>query len=112
MSFFISDAWAEGAGGSAAGGDPLFLLWMLALFGAFYFFLIRPQMKQQKKHAALVSSLTKGMEVLTAGGIAGRIVNIKEDSDFLVLEVADGVNIKVRKGTIETELPKGTLKDI
>lgn len=84
------------------------------LFGGFilifYFLIWRPQSKRAKEHKALVSGLEKGDEVVTGGGLAGRISRLTDD--FLVLEVSDGVEIKVQRQSVAQALPKGTLKDI
>ena len=76
----------------------------------FYFLLWRPQSKRAKEHRNLISSLDKGDEVVTNGGIAGRIVRVKDD--FVVLQIADGVEIKVQKVAVAAALPKGTLKEV
>lgn len=106
MSFFISDAMAEGAvqGDSIAGFIPIILIFIL-----FYFLLIRPQAKKAKEHKGMVASLGKGDEVVTNGGILGRL--IKVDESFLTLEIADGVAVKVQRQSIATLVPKGTYKD-
>ena len=84
------------------------------LFGGFilifYFLIWRPQSKRAKEHKALVSGLEKGDEVVTGGGVAGRITRLTDD--YLVLEVSDGVEIKVQRQSVAQALPKGTLKDI
>lgn len=110
MSFFISDALAQGEA-AAAGGDPFMALLPLVLFAViFYFLLIRPQAKRQKEHRKMVESLSKGDEVINAGGVAGRIADLGEN--FVLVEIAEGVQIKVRRTAIEAVLPKGTLKDL
>lgn len=110
MNFLISDAWAQAqppAGGPE--GSPLVTLLMLgAMFIAFYFLLIRPQAKRAKEHKAMVASLSKGDEVVTAGGLIGRVAKI--DEAYLVLEVADGVQVKLQRQAVQAVLPKGTLK--
>ncbi|MDX1590114.1 MAG: preprotein translocase subunit YajC [Oleiphilaceae bacterium] len=84
------------------------------LFGGFilifYFLIWRPQSKRAKEHKALVSGLDKGDEVVTGGGLAGRVVRLQDD--FMVLEVADNVEVKVQRQAVAQALPKGTLKDI
>ncbi|TDT41642.1 protein translocase subunit yajC [Halospina denitrificans] len=86
----------------------------VVLFGGFilifYFLIWRPQSKRAKEHKALVSGLDKGDEVVTGGGLAGRITRLTDD--YLVLEVSDGVEIKVQRQSVAQALPKGTLKDI
>jgi preprotein translocase subunit YajC len=111
MSLFISDALAQATGADSGAGDPLISLLPLVLFAVvFYFLLIRPQAKRQKEHKRMVDSLSKGDEVVTMGGVAGRITDIGES--FAMVEVADGVQIKVSRSAIETILPKGSLKEL
>lgn len=107
MSFFISDAMAEGA----ASGDPTIagFIPIILIFILFYFLLIRPQAKKAKEHKGMVASLGKGDEVVTNGGILGRLVKV--DESFLTLEIADGVAVKVQRQSIATLVPKGTYKD-
>ena len=105
MDFFISNAYAQAAGGteSLAGLLPLVLI-----FVVFYFLLIRPQQKRQKEHREMVAALQKGDEVATAGGILGKITEVSDS--FVKLEVASGVVVTVQKHTVGTVLPKGTIK--
>lgn len=107
MSFFISDAMAQTAGGPAAPGmgDLLFFVAIIVLF---YFMLIRPQMKRQKEHKAMVSEMAKGDEIVTNGGLLGKITKVGED--FLTLSIADGVEVKVQKQQVAAVVPKGTVK--
>ncbi len=105
--FFISDAWAQGSG---QGGGGSFLFMMVLFFVIFYFFLIRPQMKQAKEHKALVSGLTKGDEVVTNGGVLGKINQVGDN--FIVLEIAKETEVKVQKQAVSAVLPKGTLKTL
>jgi len=110
MSFLISDALAQGEA-AASGGDPFLALLPLVLFAVvFYFLLIRPQAKRQKQHRQMVESLMKGDEVVTIGGIAGRIAELGDT--FALLEIADGVSVKIRRVSVESVMPKGTLKDL
>lgn len=82
---------------------------MLAIFFAVFFFLvIRPQMKRAKEHRSMVSALGKGDEVITSGGLAGRIDDVSDS--FITVEIADGVRVKVQKQAVTAVLPKGTLK--
>ena len=109
MSFFISDALAEG-GAAAAQGDPITaLLFPIGLLVLFYFFLIRPQSKRAKEQKAMVSSLSKGDEVLTQGGILGKITNVNDS--FVILEISENVNITVQKSAVGSLMPKGTIKE-
>ncbi len=110
MSFFISDAFAQGEA-AASGSDPFLALLPLVLFAVvFYFLLIRPQAKRQKEHRKMVESLTKGDEIVTMGGIAGRITDLGDN--FALVEIADGVAVKIRRVAVESVLPKGTLKEL
>lgn len=110
MSFFISDAMAEGA--AAAGqGDPIMgLLFPIGLVVILYFFMIRPQIKRQKEHKKLVEALGKGDEVVTMGGIVGRVTDLSDE--FAAVEISDGVNVKMRRNAIESVLPKGSIKEM
>jgi len=107
MEWLIASAHAQAAGGA----QPNALLQMLPLaliFVVFYFLLIRPQQKRAKEHKTMVSALAAGDEVVTAGGMLGRIAEIRDQ--FLVVEIADGVQVKVQRHTVTSVLPKGTLK--
>lgn len=111
MNFFISEAWAE-APAAAAGaqqGSPFMTLIMLGvLFAAFYFILIRPQAKRAKEHKAMVAALAKGDEVVTAGGVLGRVTNLSDS--YITVDIANGVEVKVQRQAVQTVLPKGTIK--
>ena len=106
--FFINNAYAQAAGPAGGGIGSLFMFGML--FVVFYFFLIRPQMKQAKEHKLMVGSLAKGDEVVTTGGMLGRIREIGDN--FIVLEVAKDVEIKVQKHAVSATLPKGSSKTL
>lgn len=112
MSFFISDAMAEAApaAGAGAGAGLEGLILPIGLIVILYFFMIRPQVKRQKEQKALVDALVKGDEVQTEGGIMGKIVNLGDN--FILLEVAEGVEIKVRRTSVGAVMPKGTLKEL
>jgi len=110
MSFFISDAMADAGAAASQSPDPLAsLILPIGLVVLFYFFLIRPQSKRQKEHKQMVNDLQKGEEVITSGGILGKIVNINDD--FVTLEIAKEVSLKIQKSAIQTIMPKGTIKD-
>ncbi len=109
MNFLIQDAMAQAAGGAQQGGLMGFLP-LIILFIAFYFFLIRPQMKRQREHQKLVQGLQKGDEVVTSGGMLGRVSELNEA--LLKIEVAKGVEVKIQRAAVSTVLPKGTLKEI
>jgi len=83
---------------------------MVVLFGLMYFMMIRPQMKRQKEHRALIAGLAKGDEVVTNGGIAGRVEEVGET--FITVEIAANVKVKVQKGAVQQVLPKGSLKSV
>jgi preprotein translocase subunit YajC len=108
MDFLISSAHAQAAGAPAAGGGISTLVMMGVMIAFFYFMLIRPQMKRAKEARAMVAALAKGDEVLTNGGLLGRIEEIAEQ--FVVLEIAPNVSVKLQKQAISAVLPKGTLK--
>ena len=108
MSFFISDAIADA--GAAQAPDPLAsLILPIGLVILFYFFLIRPQSKRQKEHKKMISELQKGEEVITTGGILGKITKISDD--FITLEIAKDVSLHIQKNAVQTIMPKGTMKD-
>ena len=109
MSFLISDAVAEGAAGAAqSDGGLLGMLPLLLIFVLFYFMLIRPQTKRAKEHKNMVESLAKGDEVVTNGGLLGRVTNVGES--FITVKIADNVEVKVQKQSVSALVPKGTVK--
>jgi preprotein translocase subunit YajC len=111
MSLFISQAHAAAA--PAQGADGMSMLIMLAVFGlVFYFMIYRPQAKRVKEHKNLMSELSKGDEVLTQGGIVGKIVKVSDEKDFIVVSIAEGTEVIVQKGAINAVLPKGTMKSL
>ncbi len=111
MSFFVASAQAQTAGAPAQQGGDLFqLVFLVGLFAIFYFIAIRPQRKRQKEHAAMVSALAKGDEVVTTSGILGRVTAL--DDNYMVLNVANNVDMKFQRVHVHAVLPKGTLKTI
>lgn len=106
----ISIAHAQTASAGAQGSGISSLIMMVAIFAIFYFLMIRPQQKKQKELKALIAALTKGDEVLTAGGILGRIKAL--DEQYLELEIASGVVMKMQRNSVVNVLPKGTVKAI
>ncbi|MCA1767738.1 MAG: preprotein translocase subunit YajC [Idiomarina sp.] len=111
MDFFISSAYAQDAGGSGGGGmELIFMLVMFALI--FYFMIYRPQAKRVKKHKELMGSLSKGDEVLTQGGLVGKITKVSEEQDFLVIALTDELEVTIQKGSVTSVLPKGTMKSL
>ncbi|HQU47578.1 MAG TPA: preprotein translocase subunit YajC [Casimicrobiaceae bacterium] len=106
----ISPAYAQAA---ASGGSESLLATMLpmvAIFAIFYFLMIRPQQKKQKEHRAMIDALEKGNEVVTAGGIVGRVSKVEDQ--YVGVEIASGVEIRVQRHAISQLLPKGTLKSL
>lgn len=110
MSFFISDAIAQSAGGQAGGFDIAAILPLVIMFGIFYFLLIRPQQKKAKEHKNLVAALKKGDEVITNGGLLAKVTNVGEN--FLTCQIAENVEIKIQSHAVSTVLPKGTIKGL
>lgn len=111
MIFQTSPVLAQAAAAQpAAGGGMQMIIMMVVLCGLMYFMMIRPQMKRQKEHRALIAGLSKGDEVVTNGGIAGRVDEVGET--FISVEIAPNVTVKVQKGAVSQVLPKGSLKSI
>ncbi|MBX3680722.1 preprotein translocase subunit YajC [Cognatazoarcus halotolerans] len=104
----ISNAYAQAAGAADPTGGLMGLLPMILMFVVIWFLMIRPQMKRAKEHKALVAALAKGDEVLTQGGVAGRVTQVGDS--FIHVEVADNVVILIKKESVGNVLPKGTLK--
>ena len=103
----ISNAYAEGAPAASVGSFMDFIP-LVGLVAVFYFLVLRPQMKRAKEMKILVAALQKGDEVVTTGGVMGRIVKVGES--YVSVEVAEGVNLNIQKGAIQNVLPKGTIK--
>lgn len=113
--FLISDAVAQTAGAAdATGGILMQIVPIVLIFVVFWFFLIRPQQKRQKEHLKMCSELAKGDEIMTLGGIAGRITDLTEQ--YIVIEISrvddKPVTITMQRGAVQTVLPKGTLKSM
>jgi preprotein translocase subunit YajC len=109
LDFILSPAYAQ----AAAPAQPNALIQfapLVVLFVLFYFLLIRPQMKRTKEHRQMLDKIAKGDEVVTNGGLAGKVTSIGEA--YATVEVAEGVNVKVQKASIGSVLPKGTLKTL
>lgn len=106
---FISNAYAEGAAAPQGGGIMDFLP-LIALLAVFYFLILRPQQKRTKEHKALVEALQKGDEVVTVGGMLGKVTKVGEEN--VGVEIAENVVIQVQKAAIQNVLPKGTIKSI
>ena len=105
----ISNAYAQAAGGDPSGG-LMGLLPLILMFVVLWFLMIRPQMKRAKEHKAMVEALAKGDEVVTGGGIAGRVTEVGDS--FVHVEVAANTVVAVQKQAVATVLPKGTLKSL
>jgi len=114
--FFISDALAQTAPAAAAGPESMWtsILFMVLIFVVFYFLLIRPQVKRQKEHKSLIDALNKGDEVLTAGGLIGKITEISDQ--YLTVQICSidnkAVEVSIQRAAVQTLLPKGTMKSI
>lgn len=108
LDFLIPVAHAQAAGAPSAPSMMSSLLFPIILVAIMYFLMIRPQMKRQKEHKAMLDKLSRGDEVITSGGIAGSVIDIGET--FLTVEVASGVQLRVQRAAIANVLPKGTLK--
>ncbi|MEX0729214.1 MAG: preprotein translocase subunit YajC [Aquisalimonadaceae bacterium] len=106
MDFIISPAMAQA--GQGAGGGLTALIFPIALIAIFYFLLIRPQAKRAKEHKKMVSELAKGDEVITQGGMLGRITDVGET--FATVEFGEGMSCKVQKNAVAQVVPKGTIK--
>lgn len=111
---FISEAFAQAAPAATGGGADSVLgglgsmLPLVLMFVVLYFVMIRPQMKRQKEHKAMIEALAKGDEVVIAGGVLGRIARLGDN--YLHVEVAEGVELQVQRASVVQVLPKGTFK--
>ncbi len=105
MDFFIDTAWAQAGTPSTS---IMSFLPLIIIFALFYFLLIRPQSKRQKEHRELVAALEKGQEVVTGGGVLGKVTEV--GSTWVTVEVAEGIALKIQKNTITALMPKDTIK--
>lgn len=106
---FISTAYAQTAAGAGDVGSSLMsFLPLVLMFGVLYFVMIRPQMKRQKEHKAMVEALGKGDEIVTAGGMLGKVT--KAADDMLTVEIAAGVEVRMQRTAVNQVLPKGSIK--
>jgi preprotein translocase subunit YajC len=109
---FISSAFAQTAPAAAAGGDMqsslMSMLPLVLMFVVLYFVMIRPQMKKQKEHKTMIDALAKGDEVVTAGGVLGRVSKVGDT--YVGLEVASGVEVQIQRSAVVQVLPKGSIK--
>jgi preprotein translocase subunit YajC len=106
----ISPAWAQAPAAAPQGGGIESMLLILAMFAVLYFLMIRPQMKRAKEHKAMVDALQKGDEIITAGGMLGRITRV--DDQYVSVALAEGVEVQMQRAAVQTVLPKGTIKTI
>jgi preprotein translocase subunit YajC len=109
MSFFISDAMAQAAAPASQPGIEG-LLFPLAILVFFYFLFIRPQSKRNKEQKAMLAALSKGAEVVTSGGVLGKVIDV--DDNFVKLEICENTFVQVQRHAIATMMPKGTYKAI
>lgn len=111
MSLFIGTAHAAAGPAPASGGMEMII--MLLVFGlVFYFMIYRPQAKRVKEHKSLMSALSKGDEVLTQGGLVGKIVKVSDEKDFIAISIAENTEVTVQKAAVSAVLPKGTMKNL
>ena len=105
---FIQDAYAQAVPAAQPGGGMGSIIMLVVLFGAMWFFMIRPQQKKMKEHQLLIGSLKKGDEVMTNGGLMGRVINL--DNFAIDLEIAKNTVVRIQRGVVVQILPKGSLK--
>lgn len=107
---FISVAHAQGAGAAAPGAEStlMSLLPIIVMFVILYFVMLRPQMKKQKELRAMIAALGKGDEVVTTGGLVGRITKVNDN--YIAMEVAAGTEVQLQRNAVTMVLPKGTIK--
>jgi preprotein translocase subunit YajC len=107
---FISNAYAQAAGPAGAAGGLMSFLPIILMFVVLYFLMIRPQMKRQKEQKAMIEAIAKGDEVVTAGGVVGKVAKVSDA--YVTLEVSEGTEIVIQKASVTMLLPKGTLKSL
>ncbi len=105
---FINEAWAQTA--APGGMDIMSMLPIILMFVVLYFVMIRPQMKRAKEHKAMVDALQKGDEVIAAGGVLGKVTRVADN--YVTIEIADKIEIKVQRPAVQLVLPKGTVKGV
>ena len=105
---FISSAYAQAAGAADTQSQLMGMLPLVLMFVVLYFVMIRPQMKRQKEHRAMIDAIAKGDEVVIGGGMLGKVTRLSEQ--YLHVEVASGVEVQVQRGGVAQVLPKGTIK--
>src|SRR5512135_304908 len=107
---FISNAYADGGAPAPQDGGIMQFLPLIALLAVFYFLILRPQQKRAKEQKAMIEALQKGDEIVTIGGILGKVTKVGEEN--VGVEIADNVVVQVQKPAIQNVLPKGTIKSI
>ncbi|KNH08842.1 Preprotein translocase subunit YajC [Candidatus Burkholderia brachyanthoides] len=107
---FISNAFAQGASAGGTESQLMSFLPLILMFAVLYFIMIRPQMKRQKEHRNMLAAMAKGDEVVTNGGIVGKITKVSEA--YVGMEIAEGTEITIQKASVTTILPKGTIKSL
>ena len=105
---FINEAWAQAA--APAGADLMSMLPIILMFVVLYFVMIRPQMKRAKEHKAMVDALQKGDEVIAAGGVLGKVTKVADN--YVTVEIANNVEIRVQRPAVQLVLPRGTIKNV
>ncbi len=105
---FISNAYAQSAAAPVQDGGGMSMILLFVMFVAFYFLLVRPQQKRAKEQKAMIEALQKGDEVVTSGGLLGRVAKIGDN--YVGVEVAENVVVQVQKSAVQSVLPKGTIK--
>lgn len=106
----FAQATAPAQGAPAGGALVPFLFQIGAIFAIFYFLMIRPQQKRQKELRQMIDALTAGNEVVTGGGILGKVTDVGEQ--FLTVEISDGVRVKIQKHSVAAVLPKDTIRNV
>ena len=106
----VTEAWAQAAGAPAGGFDMQGMLLIGAMFAVMYFLMIRPQMKRAKEQKKMIEELQKGDEVVTSGGIVGRITKLTDQ--YVTVEVAPNTELVLQRSAVQVPLPKGTLKTL
>lgn len=110
MSFLISSAMAASPTNPPASDGIFSLVMIVAIFVLFYLMMIRPQNKRAKEHRSLIESIKKGDEVITSGGLLGKVVSV--DEQYIKLAIAEGVELTMLRGAVNSVLPKGTMKSL
>ena len=108
MDFLISSAFAQSTGAPSGPSGTANIIMLFVFIAIFYFLLIRPQMKRQKEHKSLIEALSKGDEIVTSGGVLGKVINVGDA--FATVEITNNVQIKVQKHAVAAVMPKGTIK--